>query len=86
MIWRVSTDAEWQRRGIATAMIERARRRADGYTWRTSEQLADAVPFWRKIAERTGLGYRPADECQHMRRVGLVNARDRIHLYPGGRD
>ncbi|HKE65058.1 MAG TPA: GNAT family N-acetyltransferase [Micromonosporaceae bacterium] len=85
MIWKVSTNADWQRNGIATAMVERARRDAGGYAWRTSEQLPDAVPFWEKIAVRTGLGYQEGEECKHMRRVGLVNARDRIHLYPGGR-
>jgi GNAT superfamily N-acetyltransferase len=86
MIWKVATEEGWRHQGIAAAMIERGRRRADRHMWWTSEQLPDAVPFWIKIGERTGLGYEPGEECKHMRRVGFVNARDRIHLYSGGRD
>jgi len=85
MIWKVATDGDWQHNGIATAMIRRGRLYATDYAWSTSEQLPDAVQFWRKLAERTGLGYRPGDGCKHMRRVGLVNARDRIRQYPGAR-
>jgi len=67
-------------------MINRGRVNAEGYAWCTSEQPPGAVAFWQKIGERAGLGYRPGDECKHMRRVGLVNTRDRIHAFAGGRE
>ena len=86
IVWKISTDEEWRLKGIASAMIDRGRLDAAGYAWRTSEQLPGAVAFWQKIGERTGLGYQPGDECKHMRRVGLVNARDRIHEFAGGRE
>lgn len=56
----------WERRGIASAMLARARLDAPRYRWWTSGQMSHARGFWVKIAERCGLGYRIGDGCEHI--------------------
>jgi hypothetical protein len=69
-VWKIYTVEEWQMRGIAAAMLERAQLDAPLYRWCTSGQYRHARPFWTKIAERTGLGYQPGNGCEHLERTG----------------
>jgi hypothetical protein len=70
IVWKIHTDEGWKRRGLATAMLERARLDAPRYVWWTSGQLTDARPFWQKISKRTGFGYMPGKQCEHLDAAG----------------
>ena len=73
-IKKITVHQPWQRRGYATALLDRVRWDAPDYRWSTSGHRSTAKPFWAAIHNQYG-DYRPAERCLH-----LSNARNNVPM------